>query len=239
MDNTDPVANWYTSSFNGEWQTSKLADMPAPQYTAAYYCTTFNLYTADTYATMDVTVHTRGGFILYIDDEENARYNLPLGPTTHLTQPVTEAEAATGIRISIDMSHISNQNNVLCVETHTISIPEENEFNVEVEFVNTSTDMVSDGTMSSSDIGYDDGYWHETNANIFDKNINTQFNVMNDAAMTGTYHVWAAWTYNNNRRVIINYLRFYAGNEANRRPKHLDLYGSNDNGATFQLLMAK
>ena len=62
---------------------------------------------------------------------------------------------------------------------------------------------------------------------------------MNEAAVTGTYHVWAAWTYNNNRRVIINYLRFYAGNEAPRRPQHLDLYGSNDNGATFQLLMAK
>ena len=136
-----------------------------------------------------------GGFILYIDDEENARYNLPLGPTTHLTQPVTEAEAATGIRISIDMSHISNQNNVLCVETHTISVPEENEFNVEVEFVNTSTDMVSDGTMSSSDPGYDDGYWHEGNDNIFNKNTNDKFNVMNDDAMIGTYHVWAAWTY--------------------------------------------
>ena len=239
MDNTDPVSNWYTSSFDGEWQTSKLADMPAPQYTAAYYCTTFNLYSALPYATMDVTVHTRGGFILYIDDEENARYNLPQGATNHLTQPVTEAEAASGIRISIDMSHISNQNNVLCVETHTISVPEENEFNVEVEFVYTSTDLVVDGTMSASDFGYDDDQWHETNANIFDKSINNKFNVMNQDAMIGTYHVWAAWTYNNNRRVIINYLRFYAGSEAPRRPKNLDLYGSNDNGATWQLLMAQ
>ena len=108
---------------------------------------------------------------------------------------MTEAEAATGIRISIDMSHISNQNNVLCVETHTISVPEENEFNVEVEFVNTSTDLVSDGVMSSSDVGYDDGYWHEGNDNIFNKNTNDKFNVMNDDAMIGTYHVWAAWTY--------------------------------------------
>ena len=164
--------------------TTARRDMPAPQYTAAYYCTTFNLYTALPYATMDVTVHTRGGFILYIDDEENARYNLPAGPTTHLTQPVTEAEAATGIRISIDMSHVSNQNNVLCVETHTISVPEENEFNVEVEFVNTATDLVYDGVMSASDEGYNDSQWHETNANIFNKNINDKFNVMNTAAVT-------------------------------------------------------
>ena len=94
------------------------------------------------------------------------------------------------------MSHISNQNNVLCVETHTISIPEENEFNVEVEFVNTSTDLVYDGVMSASDEGYNDSQWHETNANIFNKNINDKFNVMNTAAVTGAYHVWAAWTYN-------------------------------------------
>ena len=239
MDNTDPVANWYTNSFAGQWSTSKLSDMPAPQYTAAYYCASFNLYSASPYATMDVTVTTRGGFILYIDDEENARYNLPQGATDHTTQPVTEDDAAKSIRISVDMSHISNQNNLLCIETHTISIVTENEFNVEVEFVNTSTDMVSDGQMSSSDVGYDDGTWHETNANIFNKNTQDKFNVMNDAAVAGTYHVWAAWTYNNNRRVIINYLRFFAGNNWDRRPKHLDLYGSNDSGATFQTLMTQ
>ena len=46
---------------------------------------------------------------------------------------------------------------------------------------------------TTSDISYNDGTWHETNANIFNKNTNTKFNVMNDAAVTGAYHVWAAW----------------------------------------------
>ena len=63
---------------------------------------------------------------------------------------------------------------------------------MEVEFVYTSTDLVVDGTMSASDFGYDDDQWHETNANIFDKNINNKFNVMNEDAMIGTYHVWVA-----------------------------------------------
>ena len=69
---------------------------------------------------------------------------------------------------------------MLCVETHTISIPEENEFNVEVEFVYTSTDLVVDGTMTASDVGYDYPQWHETNANVFDKSITNKFNVMNE-----------------------------------------------------------
>ena len=104
MNNEDPVSNWYTNEFSGEWSSSTIAELPPSPYTAAYYCTNFNLYTADGYATMDVITTTRGGFILYVNGEEKARYNLPDTGVTHTTQPTIEAEEPSDIRISVDMT---------------------------------------------------------------------------------------------------------------------------------------
>lgn len=240
MDATAAPEGWNTKEFTGTWPTSTAAELPTPASISAYYCTSFDVTSVTQYASIDYTIATRGGYAIYFNGVELNRANLPEGELSYTTQAVQETETPFTFHASVSFAAagIAVKNNLVCVETHTETNDSENTFAFTLSLLSNEDDLVVDGTLSYAFQGFDSDQWHETVANAVDKNTGSKYNSMNsdNTNRLQTDHIWIAWTYNNQRSVFINYLKFYPGNMPNRRPYNMDVYGSND-GTNWELLM--
>ena len=229
IDGTAPQSGWNTPEFTGEWPTSTIANLPAPQGKAMYYCASFDAPVA-TYATIRHTVTTRGGFAVYVNGVELGRSRLPTGDLTVATEPTSESETPISVIMgtSFAAANVKNTGNLVCIEVHTITVDTVNTFGYSVALVADEDDLVIDGDFVGSHIGYITPEWYEVAAQSCDKDIYSKFYTDDPQTCTGAVKAYVQWTWKNERMEAINYLKFYRGNEANRNPRNIAIKGSND-----------
>ena len=230
----EPPSGWNMREFSDSWSVATLSTLPTPTYTSAYYCASFNLTLITQYVSIDYNVTTRGGYAFYVNGIEMRRDNLPSGPLSSTTHSLSQTSSPFSYHASVSyaLSNMNVTNNLVCVEIHTQTLDSSNFFSFTMSLNESEDDLIVDGILSYSHPGFDDGIWHEGVSNAVNKNTNDKFfsgyNLIDS-------HVWIQWSYNNNRAVFINYLRFYAGNKSHRRPHNIDVLGSND-GVIWSIL---
>ena len=230
----EPPSGWNMREFSDSWSVATLSTLPTPTNTSAYYCASFNLTLITQYVSIDYNVTTRGGYAFYVNGIEMRRDNLPSGPLSSTTHSLSQTSSPFSYHASVSyaLSNMNVTNNLVCVEIHTQTIDSSNFFSFTMSLNESEDDLIVDGILSYSHPGFDDGIWHEGVSNAVNKNTNDKFfsgyNLIDS-------HVWIQWSYNNNRAVFINYLRFYAGNKSHRRPHNIDVLGSND-GVIWSIL---
>ncbi|OAO16871.1 hypothetical protein AV274_1394 [Blastocystis sp. ATCC 50177/Nand II] len=229
IDGTAPQAGWNTAEFTTQWPTSTIANMPAPQGKAMYYCASFDV-TVDVYATIRHVVTMRGGFAVFVNGVELGRSRLPTGDLTINTKPTTESETPISVHMgtSFGAANIKNTDNLVCVEVHTLTIDSANNFGYSVTLVGEEDDLVIDGDFAASHPGYHSSDWNELASNAYDKNNHNKFNTDDPLTCTGEVKACVQWTWKNERMEAINYLKFYRGTEANRDPWYISILASND-----------
>ena len=231
VDGTAPEANWYKDEFSGSWPTATQSALPTPSSISAYYCATFDVLEIQGYAAIQASVRTRGGYALYLNGQEMTRIRLPTGDLTYQTESTAEETSMSlwVALVSFELAAMRNTGNLICVEIHTKTPPTENEFAIVLSLEGSETDLTTNGVVTASHPGFDDGYYHETYDNTVDKNTNTKFYAESTAFCQGSQHVWVSYTFNNNRKVFSNQFTLYSGNNYNRRPYTVQVKGLNDN----------
>ena len=231
VDGTAPETNWYKDEFSGSWPKATQAALPTPSSISAYYCATFDVLDIQGYATIQTSVRTRGGYALYLNGQEMVRIRLPTGDLTYQTESTAEEQSMSMwiAKVSFEHAAMRNTDNLFCVEIHTKTPPSQNEFAIVFSLLGVDTDLITDGVVTASHNGFDDGYYHETFENTVDKNINTKFYAASSNFCTGSQHVWVTYTFNNARKEFSNQFLLYSGNNYNRRPYTVQVKGLNDN----------
>lgn len=226
MPSESTPTNYYLKSTTRNWQTATPGNFPiVPKYTSIY-CTTFNASRLDLYGTVVIGVKVKGGFIMYLNDQEINRVNL--GASATFNSPATDSFTTDTFVEYIDsaqLSLIQDGENFICVEVHkkTASAEAENTFDMYIRPLAGGRDIIADGEASASHPGYYDGYYDERYPNLFDKITNNKW-FSNDYACSNQY---GQYTFNNKRREYANYLVLYQANNNGRNPHTVKVLGSN------------
>ena len=229
-----PPTNWYQSSLSSDWPSSRPGYFPSTTGVTSYFCTSFSASYTSYASAFLVGVFTRGGYIMYLNGIEINRVRLPAGEVSHSTLAVNSTSSASYVLFSGSIQFLpfvvdpsvqveggaEGDNNRLCIEEHhPTDMIEPSQFTVYMEYVQAGTSRIIDGWHwgSVQPVGTP---WFEYVENAFDDNINTKY-----FGPSSCEDVTVRWTYWNDRKEFVNYLKFYAGNSSGRRPKELRLEG--------------
>ena len=202
-----------------------------------YYCASFDV-TVDSYATIRHVVTMRGGFAVFVNGIELGRSRLPTGDLTFETEPTTESETLISVQMgtSFAAANITNTDNLVCVEVHTLTIDSANNFGYSVTLAGEEDDLVIDGDLATSHPGYHTIQWDERDFHACDKVIEgSKFTTDDPLTCTGEVKAYVQWTWKNERMEAINYLQFYSGTEYSRKPWYISIFASNDGNLWTQL----
>ena len=236
VENVEADSTWYLPSTTLSWPEGTTGSLPSVNGITSRYCTHFQVTNMDLFAAYSIEIKTKGGFIAYMNGEEINRVNL----ADDASVKTTATKAYTASRwvyysMGMQSSNLVVGDNYLCVEVHKSysNSNEPNDFNVVMSPKPEGIDLIANGSYRSSHPGLDDGQWHETNANIFDKNTGNKFYAKDSSCK----NVWVEWAYENDRREFVTRFVFFTGNGRRRMPHKVDLHGIN--GDSKELLLTK
>ena len=214
------------------WSSGNVANFGVPVTTTQYYRSTFTVTSLTAKPALQYTISVLGGAVIYINGQEINRVNMPEGAITSTTEPLTPITSAisSGGSVSLQFSTpVVSGNNVIAIEIHNSNpLPTTNAFSFLSTFVDTGAYRVMAGTASVKQFPFS----YESGDMAFDNNFDSKW--FSSEACVGN---WAAYTYNNNRREFITQYSVTNAKDANKRhPSGWVLEGSNDDGATYDLL---
>lgn len=234
--NLEEDATWYLPSTTLSWPEGTTGSLPGVNGITSRYCSHFQVTNMDLFAGYSLEIKTKGGFIVYLNGEEINRANLPgdAGVSTPSSAAYPESK---WIYYSMGMqaSNLVVGDNYICIQMHKprASSGEPNDFNVIMSPKPEGVDLIANGSYRASHPGLDDGTWHETNANVFDKNTGNKFYTQDSSCK----NVWVEWAYGDDRREFVTRYVFFTGNGKRRMPHKTELYGIN--GDSKDLLLSK
>lgn len=241
---SQPPTDWYQSGVSENWSKSIASLIPEMEGITAYYCTTFHASYSSQVSAFSVGAFVQGGIVMYLNGVEINRVYLPEGSLDYHTLPLKESTTPETIVFSGSIQFLpfsvdsnvqvaegpQSHNNRFCIEEHRIPSSIPTTFSLYMEYIQDGSNRILEGEPWGSVSGVQSP-WYEYIENAFDGNPNTKFFGMSDCV-----DVIARWTYNNQRKEYVNYLRFYSGNASNRRPYGLRLEASN-NGENWSVLL--
>lgn len=226
--NDSTPTNYYLKDTTRNWTTGKPGDFPPPTKYTSLFCTTFEARSIDMFATVVFGVKVKGGFIMYLNGQEMNRVHLP-ATTTFNTAATAEFEEDIFVEYyePAQLSAVLVEGeNFVCVEVHkkTVNTDEDNTFDMYIRPVAAGRDIIIDGEVSASSIGYYNSPYDERYFNTVDKNTNNKwYNNANTCE-----NVWVKYVFNNERKDYANAFTYYQGNNSNRKPKNIAIKGSNN-----------
>ncbi len=229
-------SNWAQSSFNDAgWTTVNNGNFPAFTSTTRYYRVTGTLTDRNTIPTIYFSLKTAYGFVYYLQGTEVYRYRMPSGNVLSSTPASSSAETAVSTSISANKFLLPTSGSfVIAFEVHLpagtsgaadtfSSFAVLGEPRSEEEY---GDNVFTDGTGTEDPEGYNMEY-----GVAFDESIYTHFYNAKNPAPSLIY------TFNNGGAKWINYYALTSPNVINRgNPTAWTLYGSNDNGLTWDTL---
>ncbi|KAK8795537.1 hypothetical protein WA158_000194 [Blastocystis sp. Blastoise] len=213
-------STWSSDTFNdANWQNALPTDIPQATTITQYYRKTFSITDTTRYASVEISIKTKVGFVAYLNGVEIYKRNMGVAAVTFTTsckEKSTELKSY-GFTGRMENMNMKNGNNVLAIEIHQYKTGYEQEFNVGLSVISDSAWRLIDGTvtatLSDSDL-----------ENLVDNSIYSVFTA--GPSCVGTYILY---TYNNDRREYISgYSLTSASNCNNRHPSGWLLEASND-----------
>ena len=230
IDGNGAEEGWYSPSFNGDWPSGAIGNLPSPSGKVGYYCGRFDVNDTIGYASVKTVVNTRGGYRVFINGIETGRSFLPSGELTFESEPIEDSEIGRDLPliISYEKGKIISDNNLLCIEVHTKSGNPDTSFSCSVSLQGSNDDLIVDGSLGYSHAGFNDGTWLEDYPNLYDKVTTNKWYVASSAISSGSDRSWLTWKWNDNRSQVVNYWKLYGGNMSNRVPYNIAIYGTHD-----------
>ena len=183
--------------------------------TAASYASNFALFTY---------VKSNAGFILYINGQPVNTFGLPSAGVTSSTLADTVSVVQTERMLTtLRAIYISSSTVEIAVEVHASSATTSGAetFDCKIELNNEDNNRRIDGDGTPSD-GNNSKSGSEGGQNVFDGSTSTKWCFTKTAD-----YPWTAWTFNNDRRELINKYSVSSANDSPARdPKHWKIYGS-------------
>ena len=224
---------WNTVEGAPNWLSSKAAFLPPTEGITAYYYTRFNGTDANSYALMDVIMNVYAGAVAYLNGHEIRRVNLPEGAidATTLGTAVMEDNPEISTSVRVRGGWLNEGENILAFEMHSNeTLWHPNHFDARIRYIASGTNLITDGTGTTVPLkNKGDG---QSTPQLFDGSVNTKLCVNKG----GKVNVTATWTYNSDRRVIVNTYGLASANDCNNRhPSGWEFVASND-GKTWDVL---
>ncbi|KAK8803400.1 hypothetical protein WA158_001094 [Blastocystis sp. Blastoise] len=237
------TSGWNTASFaDNTWKQALSSAFEAAIGTTQYFRKTFDIDSLETYASASFNIKTRYGVIVYVNGEEQYRYNMPEGTVSYNTYALSEKSEVlnVGSAMSISFGNIINGHNVIAIELHRSEKPTTTtiDFDGSLLVAIEGSYRVIDG-IASSDVESDntDGAINGV-SKAFDNILGSVYVSTTGRCVGGTL----AWTYNNNRREYISSYTVVTGPKCNtRHPSDWEFQGSNDevNWSTLNVITNK
>ncbi|KAK8814244.1 hypothetical protein WA158_008106 [Blastocystis sp. Blastoise] len=236
-DNITPPKHWTTNLFNDNlWSTvpssSSLPDVPndsITQYYRMHYIIDEAIYTD---YTLDITVSTYAGVIIYINGYELRRVNMDNGDNveynTLASSEYNEYKSfRTAISTFIDPNIRLMGDNVIAIEIHRYNniIQPNNGFSITISFIHQGNLSVEGSWSINAEA--DPEY---PLSNLYDNNDNTFTKVLNKCSNT-----IFTYTYNDETCIDIKsfYLYYNHDMSISYSPESIVIEGSNNNGAQW------
>ncbi|KAK8803296.1 hypothetical protein WA158_000990 [Blastocystis sp. Blastoise] len=239
-----PASNWNTNTFvDSAWKQALPNNIiETPVGTTQYFRRTFTIDSLDNYAAASFNVKTRHGIVVYINGQEQYRFNMGTGAINYNTYALSEKSEASfvGSAMSISFGNMINGNNVLAIEVHRNEKATTNTiiFDASLLVAVDNSYRVIDG-VASSDLPADEaGAASNPIANAFDNVLGSVY-VSTEGRCVGAT---PTWTFNNDRREYISSYTIVTGPKCNtRHPSDWEIQGSNDsiNWSTLSIVTDK
>ncbi|KAK8808449.1 hypothetical protein WA158_008350 [Blastocystis sp. Blastoise] len=229
-------SGWNSLTFSdATWKEAMPSAFEAAVGTTQYFRKTFTIESVSSYASVVFNIKTKYGIVVYINGQEQYRYNIATGSVSYNTYASSEKSESTyvGSSMSVSFGNLVQGANVIAVEVHRASTTTSTviDFDANLLVAAEGSYRVIDGTASSS-VATED-----TVSNAFD-------NIKGSVYVAQTRCVGAdpTWTFNNDRKEYISSYSIITGPKCNKRhPSAWSFQGSNDgtNWSTLNLVSSK
>ena len=213
-------------SINPTWEVKAPSVFPTVTSNTRYYARSITVPPMfDGYPSFEVGVYSREGVVLYINGEEVARKNLPLGPV-YTDTLVTKVDSTSSF-----LRFIGSRDRYLSGASVVVAIEIHKDYNQTLGYIDDFKAYLLPH-QQSIDYRIGDGIATCTTAsptnqpveNLFDNSKTTEWSAFTDPSIQVTY------TFNNNRREWFNrYILTSSSSNSERDPLTWIIEGSNDN----------
>ncbi|KAK8812269.1 hypothetical protein WA158_007503 [Blastocystis sp. Blastoise] len=218
-------SGWNTVSFSDTtWKQAMPSAFESAVGNTQYFRKTFTISSLDSYASAVFNIKTKYGIVVYINGEEQYRYNMPTGTVSYNTYASSEKSESSyvGSSMSISFGNIINGNNVLAIEVHRTASSTSTVIDFDANLLVTAENSyrVIDGVGSSDDTSDD-----SLVTNAFDNILGSVY----VSSLPRCSGATPTWTYNNDRKEYISSYTVVTGPKCNtRHPSDWEFQGSND-----------